>query len=122
MAFTGLVVPSQTTIQERTTPGFQGRIFGNLSVLANVTSIVPVIFSWTFANLLGVRFPLGLLGLACLAGFILSKKYGSRFSRAMAIDVGACLGDGIFGVPVLDDGSSLPGEKDVLSPPGPSLL
>ncbi|HVP91399.1 MAG TPA: MFS transporter [Terriglobales bacterium] len=84
LGFTGLVVPSQTMIQERTPERLQGRVFGNLSVLANITAIVPVMLSGTLASLLGVRIPLGLIGLLSLAGLVFSRRHGGQFLRSVS--------------------------------------
>lgn len=93
LAFIGIVIPSQTMIQERTPEGLRGRVFGNLSVLANVLAIVPVLFSGTVAQLLGVRFPLGFLGLSCLTGLFLSRRHGNRIFRMIGGEKTARLRD-----------------------------
>jgi MFS family permease len=88
-AIIGLIVPSRTQVQARTPGGLQGRIFGSLSVLANIVSVVPVIFSGAFAHLFGVRLPLGLLGFLCLAGLALSRR-DRKVLRGRVTAVGAC--------------------------------
>jgi MFS family permease len=89
LGFAAIVIPSQTMIQERTPEGLRGRVFSSLSVLGNVTAIIPVMFSGTVAHLIGVRFSLGLVGLLCLVGLVFSRRGGgptsSRYSRQMTV-------------------------------------
>jgi len=75
-AIVGLMVPSRTSVQERTPEGLQGRVSGSLSVLGNIVSIVPVVLSGTIAHLIGVRAPLAVLGFACFAGLALWRRLG----------------------------------------------
>jgi MFS family permease len=81
-AIIGLLVPARSALLEGAPGGYQGRIFGSLSVLVNLVSIGPVVFSGTVGHLTGVRVPLGVLGLACLSGLALFRRTARAFPVA----------------------------------------
>lgn len=78
LTFVGLLIPSQTYLQEATPGGLQGRVFGNFWFLATIATILPVIFSGTLTELLGVKSLFLILGGFSLTGLVLSKRYGQR--------------------------------------------
>lgn len=49
----GIVIPSQTVLQENTTEQMRGKIFAVLAVLMNIVSIVPIILAGALADLFG---------------------------------------------------------------------
>lgn len=77
--FVGILVPSQTFLQESTPEGFRGRVFGNFSFLVTVASVLPVVFSGSLVELLGIRSLMFLLSMFVFAIFVMSKKFGDRF-------------------------------------------
>lgn len=83
LAFLGIVVPSQTMIQERTPGGLQGRIFGSLVLLTNMAAALPVLLSGTMAQLWDIRWPLGSLAIGLLVLLTLSLNgRGEAFIQA----------------------------------------
>jgi MFS family permease len=74
----GLLIPAQTYLQEATPGGLRGRVFGNFWFLATIATILPVIFSGTLTELLGVKSLFFILGGFALIGLVLSKRYGQR--------------------------------------------
>ncbi|MFZ5932840.1 MAG: MFS transporter [Patescibacteria group bacterium] len=78
LAFVGVLIPSQTFLQEATPGGMRGRVFGNYWFLVTLATIFPVVFSATLTELFGVRLLLlTLAGLAIVASFS-SRKYGQK--------------------------------------------
>src|SRR3989344_792962 len=51
----GIVIPSQTFLQENTPGGLRGRVFGNFWFLATIATVFPVLFSGAVSELFGVR-------------------------------------------------------------------
>lgn len=68
-----VIVPSITYLQERTPRDLLGRVFGNFWFLTTIATVVPILFSATITEVLGIRFLLILLGAVCLLAFILAK-------------------------------------------------
>lgn len=78
LSFIGLIIPSQTFLQEATPGGMRGRVFGNFWFLLTIATVLPVIFSGTLTELLGVRSLFLILAGLAVAGLVMSKKYGQR--------------------------------------------
>lgn len=55
ITFVGILIPSQTLIQEGTPAGMIGRVFGNFWFLTTIATIFPVILSGTIAEIFGIR-------------------------------------------------------------------
>lgn len=79
IAFISILVPSQTFLQESTPEELRGRVFGNFWFLVTVASMVPVIFSGTIVDFLGIKFFMLLLSVFPIAIYFVSRKYGDRF-------------------------------------------
>jgi MFS family permease len=77
--FVGVVIPSQTFLQESTPDDFRGRVFGNFTFMVIVTSVLPVLFSGTIVEVFGIRFLLFILSMFVIGVFIVSKKFGDKF-------------------------------------------
>jgi MFS family permease len=77
--FVGITIPSQTFLQESTPKELRGRVFGNFWFLVTVASVIPVIFSGTIIEALGIKFLLLTLSLFCLGSYVFSKKFGDKF-------------------------------------------
>jgi len=79
LSFVGVLVPSQTFLQESTPPELRGRVFGNTWFLVTVASVIPVIFSGSIAEIFGIRLLLLILSLFAFTIFAISKKVGDKF-------------------------------------------
>jgi len=77
--FVAILVPSQTFLQESTPEDLRGRVFGNFAFLVTVTSVLPVLFSGSIVEILGIRFLLLILSLFVIAVYVISKRFGDRF-------------------------------------------
>ncbi|HLE02033.1 MAG TPA: MFS transporter, partial [Dehalococcoidia bacterium] len=53
-AYAGVAIPAQTILQEKVPPGLRGRIFATQLVLANVASLLPLLFLGSLADLIGI--------------------------------------------------------------------
>jgi MFS family permease len=82
MGFVGVLVPSQTFLQEYTPENLRGRVFGNFWFLVTAASVVPVVFSGTIVEFLGVKALLLLFSLSAIGVYIISKRWGDRFLLA----------------------------------------
>ena len=72
-SYVSALIPSVTFMQEQTPSKLMGRLFGNFWFLANTATLIPVIFSATITDLLGVNLMLLLMGFAALGIFFLLK-------------------------------------------------
>lgn len=79
MAFVGITIPSQTFLQESTPKELRGRVFGNFWFLVTVASVIPVIFSGTVIEALGIRILLLILSAFCIGAFLFSRRFGDKF-------------------------------------------
>lgn len=75
-SFMGVIIPTQTLLQEVVPGGLRGRIFGNFWFLVTVASVFPVIFSGALSEFLGVRFLLFIFAAISFTAFIFMKKKG----------------------------------------------
>ncbi len=73
-AFVAVIVPAQTLIQERALAEVRGRLFAVQMVLANVSSIVPLVVLGELADLIGVGRALLLVGLVVLGAGVVSAR------------------------------------------------
>lgn len=76
LSFVGILIPSQTFLQEKTPGGMRGRVFGNYWFLATVATVFPVIFSGVITEIFGIRLLLFILTGSTIATLLFSKKYG----------------------------------------------
>lgn len=75
-AFVGIIIPSQTYLQEKTPRTLLGRVFGNFWFIATIATIFPVLFGATVSEVFGVRMLFFLIGLATLVAYVYSIKKG----------------------------------------------
>ena len=75
MSFVGIMIPSQTYLQEVTPGGMRGRVFGNFWFLVTIATILPVILSGTIAEIFGVRLLFTILAGIVFAGYIFLRRY-----------------------------------------------
>lgn len=78
-SFVGILIPSQTFLQESTPEDFRGRVFGNFSFLVIIASVLPVVFSGSAVEIFGIRFLLFVLAAFVFVVYAISKKFGDRF-------------------------------------------
>jgi MFS family permease len=69
-----ILVPSVTYLQEKTPKEFLGRVFGNFWFLTTLATILPVLFSATISEILGVNVLMIFLALICFGVFVLIHK------------------------------------------------
>lgn len=79
LAFVGVTIPSQTFLQESTPKELRGRVFGNYWFLVTVASVLPVIFSGSIIEALGIRILLLIFSLLGVSAYFLSKRFGDNF-------------------------------------------
>ncbi|MFC1625635.1 MFS transporter [Patescibacteria group bacterium] len=79
LSFVGITIPSQTFLQESTPYKLRGRVFGNFGFLVTAVSVIPVIFSGTISELLGIRFLLFLMAALSFSVLIFSKKHADSW-------------------------------------------
>jgi MFS family permease len=79
LSFVGVVIPSQTFLQESTPEELRGRVFGNFWFLVTVASVLPVIFSGSVIEVLGIRILLLIFSLLGIAAYFLSRRFGDDF-------------------------------------------
>lgn len=80
-AFVGVIIPSQTLLQESTPHDLRGRVFGNFWFLTTAVSVVPVIFSGTITEFFGIRFFMFLMGALTLSVLIFSKRHADSWLK-----------------------------------------
>lgn len=78
LSFIGIIIPSQTFLQEVTPGGLRGRVFGNFWFVVTAASLLPVLFSGAITQLLGIRALLALLSILTVLGLVVSRKYVYR--------------------------------------------
>ncbi len=70
----GVLVPSITYLQEQTPEKLLGRVFGNFWFLTTIVTVLPVLFSATITDLLGIRWLLLFLSLISLLAIIIVRR------------------------------------------------
>lgn len=78
LSFVGVVIPSQTYLQETTPGGLRGRVFGNFWFIVTVATIVPVIFSGTIIEIFGVKLIMLLLAVVAGTALFISTRFGEH--------------------------------------------
>jgi len=81
ISFVGILIPSQTFLQEKTPGGMRGRVFGNYWFLATIATVFPVIFSGAITEIFGIRLLMFFLTASAIAALLFSKKYGHSVIR-----------------------------------------
>lgn len=69
-----ILVPTVTFMQEKTPKEFMGRVFGNFWFLTTLATILPVLFSATISEVLGVNVLMIMLSIMCFGVFLLAKN------------------------------------------------
>lgn len=78
ISFIGILIPSQTYIQEATPGGYRGRVFGNFWFIVTILTILPVIFSGTISEILGIKVLLLLIWGFTISLLMFSKNFGQK--------------------------------------------
>lgn len=78
----GILIPTQTFLQENIPDGLRGRVFGNYWFLATIVTVFPVIFSGTITELFGARLFIFLLMMASLSLLVFIKKQGKNYIKS----------------------------------------
>ena len=81
-----ILVPTQTTIQQRADESVRGRLFAVQLVLANVASILPLVVLGELADVGGVPLTLLLVGLGVLGAGVWSTRWGVAPAMASETD------------------------------------
>jgi len=74
-AFVGILIPSQTFLQEKTPGGLRGRVFGNIWFMSTIFTIFPVIISGAVTELLGAQFITFIFSFVYVGIFLYLKKH-----------------------------------------------
>ncbi len=73
-SYVGILVPTQTFLQQKTPFDLRGRVFGNYWFLVTLLSVFPVILSGTITDIFGVKILFGLLLIGILLLYIILGK------------------------------------------------
>ena len=79
LTFFGIIIPSQTFLQEKTPKDLRGRVFGNFWFLVTVASVFPVLFSGSIVEILGVKFFLFIIASITISIYFVSRHFGDKF-------------------------------------------
>jgi len=75
-SFVGIIIPSQTFLQEHTPKDFRGRVFGNFWFLSTIATVFPMMFSGVVTEYLGIRMLIILLIIGGFYLLVFSKAKG----------------------------------------------
>lgn len=75
LSYVSALIPTLTYMQLQTPKHLMGRLFGNFWFITNTATLIPVIFSATITDLLGVNSMLLLVGFMALGILFLLKTY-----------------------------------------------
>jgi predicted MFS family arabinose efflux permease len=78
LSFLGILIPSQTYLQEATPKGYRGRVFGNIWFLVTIATIFPVIFSGALTEIFGIRLLFFMIFIVTITMLTVSTKYGTK--------------------------------------------
>jgi hypothetical protein len=81
LSFVGVLIPSQTFLQEKTPGGLRGRVFGNYWFLATVVTVLPVLFSGAITEIFGIRLLIFLLTGLAITALVFSRRFGEDILR-----------------------------------------
>lgn len=74
-SFIGVIIPSQTFLQQKTPGGFRGRVFGNFWFMVTIATIIPVIFSGAIVELFGAKVLLIGFAFSLAAAYFFARKF-----------------------------------------------
>lgn len=78
-AFVGILIPTQTFLQEKTPDDYRGRVFGNFWFLVTIATIFPVIFSGTLTEIFGIKILLFVLAISLAGIYVFIRNRGETF-------------------------------------------
>ena len=79
--FIGILIPSQTYLQENTPDEYKGRIFGNMWFITTLATLIPVIFYGAMSEIFGIKILMTLISVVCFLSYYLSKYKVIRFMK-----------------------------------------
>lgn len=79
LTFFGVIIPSQTFLQEKTPKDLRGRVFGNFWFMVTIASVFPVLFSGSIVEILGVKFFLFIISSVAFSIYLISRHFGDKF-------------------------------------------
>jgi MFS family permease len=85
IGFAGIVVASQTLLQEHAPRSALARVFAVQLTLGNTASIIPLLLIGGLADLIGVGYVLFLVALGVLVVAVLSSRHGEP-RRILAVE------------------------------------
>lgn len=80
-SYVGGLIPTLTYLQEVTPKDLLGRVFGNIWFITTVVTVVPVLFSATITEILGVNLMLDLLGILGVSVVFFERFFRNKFFR-----------------------------------------
>ena len=78
-SYIGILIPTQTFLQQKTPFGFRGRVFGNYWFLVTVLSVFPVIASGTITEIFGSKVLMAILIFGILGLFLFLKDSEKKY-------------------------------------------
>lgn len=78
VSYVGILIPTQTFLQEETPQKYRGRVFGNFWFITTSISVIPILFSATITELFGIKTLFSFFAVVLMAGAVLSLKYGQK--------------------------------------------
>ena len=81
LSFVNIFITAQTYLQVMTPTALMGRVFGNIWFTTTSATVLPLLFSATITEILGVRQLAFTLGLLVLIAWAFSVKYGDKLLR-----------------------------------------
>jgi MFS family permease len=76
-----ILVPTQTVLQDRTPEAAYGRVFANRLLIANIGGIAPIALTGLMADLVGIEWVMGGVGMVTLFIAIFGLFYLRAFGR-----------------------------------------
>jgi MFS family permease len=79
ISFIGILIPSQTLLQEKTPHELRGRVFGNFWFLVTIASVFPVILSGTITEIFGSRILMLVIVGLTFVFYVFLKDYSKKY-------------------------------------------
>lgn len=89
VAFVATIIPLQTLLQEKIPESLRGRVFGVLSFLIMLASLIPVLFAATVAELVGELVVLGILAVLLFVLGIAALNFEEVLTLPLFVPKGA---------------------------------
>jgi len=79
-SYVGILIPSQTFLQEQTPGGLRGRVFGNYWFIVTILTVFPVLISGTLSEIFGIKILMFILTGSVFAFSILINRKKELFA------------------------------------------